>query len=375
MESSRNNKSEIPSVMRAAQQTNFGNVRDVLTLSDNVPVPRELSSKEILVRVYAASINPSDWKILSGMVSIFLNYSWPHIPGSDVSGIIVDVGSAVNRLHIGDDVYGNVGIEGGAFAEYVRTDESSFAINPKNLTMVEAAAIPLACETSYQVLFHNISPSLKKGNKIFICGGSSACGLFAIQLAKSIGASVATTCASRNFQLIEKLGYQIIHNKSELINEQEQIFVIDYNEKDFGEELKDENYDIVYDCVGGIKQWISAQKTLKQYGQFITLVGDDPKPNISIKYFINLTASIINRKFWFYFSSVHHNYIWNSTRRSYHQLDDLRINYIETNKVKPVTDTIFDWTKDDVGALYLSYEKSKSGKAQGKLILKIIDEQ
>ncbi|CAF3753000.1 unnamed protein product, partial [Adineta steineri] len=246
---------------------------------------------------------------------------------------------------------------------------------PKNLTMVEAAAIPLACETSYQVLFHNISPSLKKGNKIFICGGSSACGLFAIQLAKSIGASVATTCSSRNIQLIEKLGYQIIHNKSELINEQEQILVIDYNEKDSGEELKGENYDIVYDCVGGIKQWISAQKILKQYGQFITLVGDYTPSNISIKYFINLVASIINRKFWFYLSSAHHNYIWNSTHRSYHQLDDLRINYIGTNKVKPLIDTIFDWRKDDVEALYLSYEKSKSGKAQGKLILKIIDEE
>ncbi|CAF1121613.1 unnamed protein product [Didymodactylos carnosus] len=214
-ESTTKNESGIPSVMRAAQQTNFGDVRDVLTIVDNVPIPRQLSSKQILIRAHAASINPADWKIMSGMLSIFIRYSWPHIPGSDVAGEIVDMGPEVKRFRVGDHVYGNVGIGAGAFAEYVRADESLFALKPKNLTMEEAAAVPVACDTSYQALFHKVSPPIGKGSKIFICGGSSACGLFAIQLAKAVGASVATTCSQRNFQLMEKLGVSFFINSND----------------------------------------------------------------------------------------------------------------------------------------------------------------
>lgn len=375
MESNSKTDSEIPSIMRAAQQTNFGDIRNVLSLDDNVPVPAQLSPKQILVRVYAASINTADWKILNGYLSVFIRYSWPHIPGSDVAGIVVNIGSQVERLHIGDHVYGNVGTEAGAFAEYVRADESSFTLKPKNLTMEEAAGVPLACETSYQALFRTVSPPLSKGNRIFICGGSSACGLFAIQLAKAAGAIVATTCSQRNFQLIEKLGYKIVYKKSEVTVEENELLVIDYNQNDFGEELRDENYDIVYDCVGGLEQWISAQKILKPYGQFITLVGDDAKARVSMKYAFNLAAGLINRKFWSFFSSAHHSYILHVLRRSFDELDDIRTNYIETGKVKPVIDTVFDWRQQGVEALYLAYEKSQSGKAQGKLILKIADEK
>jgi alcohol dehydrogenase len=196
----------IPSVMKAAQQSNYGEVRNVLTLRDDVPVPRALSNKQILVRVNAASINPVDWKLLNGNLSLVSRYSFPHTPGSDVAGVVVDIGSGVKRFQIGDYVYGNVGINGGSYAEYVRSNESFFALKPKNLTMEEAAAVPLACETSYQALFTKISPPVRAGTKILICGGSTATGLFAIQLAKAVGAQVATTSSQRNFNFLEKLG-------------------------------------------------------------------------------------------------------------------------------------------------------------------------
>lgn len=209
-------ENEIPSLMRAAQQTNFGNVREVLTLSDNVPVPRQLSATQILIRAHAASFNPADWKILYGNLSFVVRYSWPHIPGSDVAGVVVDVGSAVKRFHVGDHVYGNVGMKAGAFAEYVRSEESYFALKPNNLTMEEAAGVPLACDTAYQVLFRTASPPVSKGTKLFICGGSTACGLFAIQLAKAVGASVVTTASQRNLQLLKRLGltdlYQFVND-------------------------------------------------------------------------------------------------------------------------------------------------------------------
>ena len=192
--------------MKAAQQNGYGEARQVLTLRDDVPVPRVLSSKQVLVRVHAASINPVNWKLLNGNLSLVSRYSFPHIPGSDVAGIIVDIGASVKRLQVGDHVYGNLGINGGAYAEYVRDDQSMFALKPKNLSMVEAAAVPLACETSYQALFHKASPPIGQGSKLLICGGSSATGFFAIQLAKAVGATVATTCSQRNFSLMEQLG-------------------------------------------------------------------------------------------------------------------------------------------------------------------------
>ncbi|CAF1266263.1 unnamed protein product [Rotaria sordida] len=370
-----NNDIYIPSVMKAAQQSGFGEIRDVLTLSENVSVPRQLSSKQILVRVYAAAINPVDWKVLNGRLSLVTRYSFPHTPGTDVAGVVVDIGSGVKRLRIGDKVYGDLTIHGGSYAEYVRGDESVFTLKPNNLTMEEAAAIPLACDTSYQALFKKVSPPIGPTSKILICGGSTATGLYAIQLAKAVGAYVTATCSQRNFSLMEKLGYTITQTNIEINNDQNQLHIIDYNEKDFGEELKDQNYDIVYDCVGGEQQWISAQKILKRGGQFITIVGDDISSIISLKTLVTAGLSILNRKFWSVFGSVHHNYIRHVLYENFQDLDDIRTKYIETGKVKPLIDTIFDWRKDGVEALYSIYEKSKSGKAQGKLILKIADEE
>jgi NADPH:quinone reductase-like Zn-dependent oxidoreductase len=200
------NNDGIPSVMKAAQQNGYGEVRDVLTLGQDVPVPRQLSSTQVLVRVYAASINPVDWKLLNGNLSFMKRYSFPHVPGTDVAGVVVDVGSKVKRLKVGDKVYGNTNLNGGAYADYVRADESQFALKPNNLSIIEAAAVPLACETSYQALFNKASPPIGPGSKVFVCGGASATGLYAIQLAKAVGAHVATTSSQRNFSLLEKLG-------------------------------------------------------------------------------------------------------------------------------------------------------------------------
>ncbi|CAF0820462.1 unnamed protein product [Rotaria sordida] len=365
----------IPSVMKAAQQNGYGEVRNVLTLRNDVPVPYELSSKQILIRVHAGSINQIDWKVLNGNFSSLVRLSFPHVPGKDVAGVIVNIGLGVKRFQIGDKVYGNLGMNDGSFAEYVRGDESLFSLKPNNITMEEAAAIPLACQTSYQVLFKKASPPIGMESKILICGGSTATGLYAIQLAKAVGAHVTATCSQRNFSLMEKLGYDITQTNIETNNNRNQLHIIDYNEKDFEHELKGQNYDVVYDCIGGEQQWISAQQVLKCGGQFITIVGDDRKSIISLKSLVSVGSSLINRKFWSIFGSSHHNYIFHFVNQNFQELDDIRTKYIETGKVKPLIDTIYDWQKDDVEALYLLYEKSKSEKAQGKLILKIAHEE
>nr|QGA89362.1 putative fatty alcohol dehydrogenase [Chilo suppressalis] len=366
-------KSKVPSVMRAAQQTGFGNVREVLKLSDDVHVPYELEPKQVLVQVYAASINPIDWKTLNGNLSLITRFSFPHIPGKDVAGIVVATGLHAERFCIGDGVYGNLGMSDGSYAEYVRVDESLLSKKPNNITMEEAAAIPLACGTSYQALFNKVSPPLGRQSKILILGGSTATGLYALQLAKATGAFVTVTSSQRNFNLLESLGFSLVHGKPNPDADEKQLHVIDYNEKDFGRELKGEDYDVVYDCVGGRQQWVSAKQVLKRNGQFITIVGDDPKTVLSLKSIISFSSKLIGRKFLSFFGCSHYNYVFHTHEPKSSDLDEIRTKYIETKKVRPLIDTIFDWKKDGIEALYSLYEKSKSGKAQGKLVLRIAD--
>ncbi len=120
---------------------------------------------------------------------------------------------------------------------------------------------------------------------------------------------------------------------------------------------------------------MGAQQILKRGGQFLTIAGDDPEASVSLKTAVTLGPRMLSRKLGSVFGSSHHSYIFHFLQPSYQELDDMRTKYIETGKVKPLIDTVFDWRTDGVEAIYKLYEKSKSGKAQGKLILKIADEQ
>jgi len=361
-------------VMTAAQQNGYGEARNVITLKDDIPIPKELSANQVLVQVHAASINPIDWKLLNGNMSLIKRYSFPHIPGNDLAGVVVAVGSSVTRFKSGDQVYGNRNGDGGAYAQYVRVNESQIALKPNNLTMIEAAAVPLAGETSYQVLFAKTSPPITAGSKVFVCGGATATGMYAIQFAKAVGAHVATTSSERNFGLLEKLGYEIIHEFDETKDDSQQLLVIDYNTKNFGEVLQGQNYDLAYDCVGGEQQWIAAGQILKRGGYFITIAGDDPEASVSLRSAVTIGPRLISRKLCSVFKSTHHSYIFHLLSPTYQELDDMRTTYIETGKVKPFIDTVFDMKAEGVEAIYKLFEKSKSGKAQGKLILKIAND-
>lgn len=364
---------EIPSVMRAAQQSAFGEARDVLTIRDDVPVPRELSGKQVLVRICAAASNPIDWKVMNGKFGFLARLKFPHIPGKDCAGVVVAVAPEVTRFKVGDKVYGNLGFDDGCFAEYIRANETLFSLKPAPLSMEEAAAVPLTCETSYQALFTKFSPPVGAGTKLFICGGSAATGFFAIQMAKAVGAQVATTCSKRNFALLEKFGYKLVHNKSEFTNDPQQLLVVDYTEKDFGEVLEGENYDCVFDCVGGANQWPSAQRILKRNGQFITLIGDNPEADLNFKTLASVGSTIIGRKIWSMLSPSHHQYAMHASSPKFPSLDELS-KFIEAGQVKPLIDQVYDWRKNGVEDLIAMYDKSKGGKSQGKLVIKIADE-
>ncbi|CAF1389458.1 unnamed protein product, partial [Rotaria sordida] len=294
-------------------------------------------------------------------------YAFPHIPGMDCSGIVVNVGSSVERLKVGDAVYGNMGY-GNAFAEYVRADESLFALKPANLSFAEAAAVPLAGETAYEALFQQ--GEITRDSKVFICGGPTGVGLFGIQLAKAVGAHIACTSSSRNMDTVKKLGYNATENVSEVMKpNNDDLLVIDYTKYNFGEILHHQNYDVVFDCVGGQEQWESAQQILKAGGRFITIVGDDPHSNLTVKNIVTMGAGVINRKFWSLVGQEP-SYIFHILKHDYRHLDDMRVNYIETGKMKSIIDHVYDFY--NLKELHEMYDRSKSGKAQGKMVAQII---
>jgi len=181
-----------------------------------VPDP-ELREDDVLVQIHAAGVNLLDSKIRDGEFKLILPYRLPLILGNDVAGVVVRVGSRVRRFKVGDEVYARPDKDRiGTFAEFISMNENDVAMKPKELTMEEAASIPLVGLTAWQALIERAN--LKKGQKVFIQAGSGGVGTFAIQLAKHVGAIVATTTSTANLDWVQRLGADI---------------VIDYTKDDF----------------------------------------------------------------------------------------------------------------------------------------------
>ena len=197
-----------------------------------MPEPK-LRDDDVLVQVHAASVNPLDIKIRDGAFKRILKHRLPLILGNDLAGVVVQAGPRVRRFIPGDEVYACADQDHiGSFAEVIAVKESNLALKPKTLSMEDAASIPLVGLTAWQVLVEKAN--LKNGQKVLIHAGSGGVGTLAIQLAKHIGATVATTASPANFDLLKQLGADI---------------VIDYKKDKFEELLSD--YDVVFDTQGG----------------------------------------------------------------------------------------------------------------------------
>jgi len=202
-----------------------------LRLAD-MPIP-ELRDDEVLVEVHAAGVNLLDSKIRDGEFKLILPYHLPLILGHDVAGVVVKVGPRVRQFKQGDEAYARPDdFRIGTFAQFVPVKEASLALKPKVLTMVEAASIPLVALTAWQALVEKAN--LKKEQRVFIQAGSGGVGTFAIQLAKHLGATVATTTGSTNVALVKSLGADV---------------VIDYKTQNFEDVLHD--YDVVLNSQDG----------------------------------------------------------------------------------------------------------------------------
>src|SRR5438477_12792574 len=232
---------------------------DALRAGD-MPEP-EVREDDVLVQVHAAGVNVLDSKIRNGEFKRILPYRLPVVLGHDVAGVVVRVGSRARRLKPGDEIYARPA-DGriGTFAEFIAIKEDDVAIKPKALTMEEAASIPLVGLTAWQVLIERAN--LKKGQKVLIHAGSGGVGTFAIQLAKHVGAVVATTTSTANLDWVKALGADI---------------VIDYSKNDFATILRD--YDVVVNSLGGEVLEKSLQG-LKPGGKLISISGP-PDPGFA----------------------------------------------------------------------------------------------
>ncbi len=249
--------------MKAIQINAYG-TSDVIEINNNASKPAVAEGK-VLVEVYAASINAVDWKIRAGYLKDMAPLPFPATLGGDFAGNITEVGQGVSNLKVGDEVYGTgISLAGGsgAFADFVVTKAENIAQKPKEADSISASALPLVGCSAIQALEEHIKlhdPSSAKATagkeKILIHGGAGGIGHIAIQLAKAIGAYVATTVSTADVDFVKQLGADE---------------VIDFKTQKFQDLLSD--YDAVYDTVGG-ETTIKSFKVLKKGGILVSMLG------------------------------------------------------------------------------------------------------
>lgn len=316
--------------------------------SAEVPDP-ELRDDEVLVQVHAAGVNLLDSKIRDGEFKLILPYRMPLILGHDVAGVVVQVGARVRQFKPGDAVYARTDdFRIGSFAELVPVKEASLAHKPQGLTMEEAASIPLVGLTAWQALVE--VAQLKKGQKVFIQAGSGGVGTFAIQLAKHLGATVATTTSTANVALVKRLGADV---------------VIDYKTQDFEAHLRD--YDVVLHSQDSAALEKSL-RVLKRGGKLVSISGPaDPAfgQQIAAPGFVKLVIRLLSIGVRRRARRLGIDYTFLFMKASGSQLRDIT-RLIEAGAIRPVIDKVFPYPSTNEALAYV-----ESGRAKGKVVIRV----
>ena len=309
----------------------------------------ELREHDVLVQVYAAGVNLLDSKIRSGEFKLILPYRLPLILGNDVAGVVVKLGRQVRRFKIGDEVYARPPQDRiGSFAELIAINEDALALMPNKLTMEEAASIPLVALTAWQALIEKAD--LKKGQKVLIHAGSGGVGTVAIQLAKHLGATVATTTSTANLDLVKSLGADI---------------AIDYKTTDFTKVLRD--YDVVLNSLG-TETLHKSIEVLKPGGKLISISGPpdaDFAKDQGASWFLKLVMSFLS--FGIKKKARRHgvNYSFLFMRASGEQLREIT-SLIDARVIRPVVDRVFPFESTSEALAYV-----ETGRAKGKVVVNI----
>ncbi|WP_312841125.1 NADP-dependent oxidoreductase [Delftia tsuruhatensis] len=313
-----------------------------------VPEP-QLRDDEVLVQVHAAGVNQLDSKIKDGQFKLILPYRLPLILGHDVAGVVAKAGPRVRQFKPGDEVYARTDdFRIGTFAEFVPVRESSLAPKPKGLTMEEAASIPLVGLTAWQVLVE--TARLARGQKVFIQAGSGGVGTFAIQLARHLGAAVATTTSAANFELVRGLGADV---------------VIDYRTQDFEDVLHD--YDVVLNSQDG-KALGKSLRVLKGGAKLASISGP-PDPAfgraIAAPLFVKLVMRLLSSGIRRRARSRGIDYSFVFMKADGGQLREIT-RLIEAGAIRPVVDKVFAFESTNEALAY-----AEAGHAKGKVVIKI----
>lgn len=238
--------------MKAAQIKEYGH-SDVIEIVDiDKPTIKE---GQVLVEVHASSLNPFDTVIREGYMKEMIPLTFPVTIGGDIAGVVTEVAADVTNVKAGDTIYGQANVvagNSGALAEYSATSAQQVATAPSTLSFTENASLPLVGVSALQGITEHIQ--LQAGQKLFIHGGSGGIGSIAIQIAKHIGAYVATTATGDGIEFVKKLGADE---------------VIDYKSQNFAELLSD--YDAVFDLTKG-EEFDKTLEVLKRGGVAVSMI-------------------------------------------------------------------------------------------------------
>src|SRR6266540_2151599 len=330
-------------VMKAFVVERYGD--DGLRATD-VPEP-EVADGDVLVKVRAASVNPLDKMVRNGEFKQLLKYKTPFVLGHDVAGVVTKVGSAVRHFQVGDQVYARPrDLRIGTFAEYIAIDQDDVAPKPASLTLHEAAAVPLVSLAAWQALVDRAHA--QPGQKVLVHAGSGGLGSTVIQLAKHLGATVATTARGENAELVRSLGADV---------------VVDYTKQDFSAVLS--GYDVVLDSRGG-ENLERSLTVLKPGGQAIGVSGP-PDPGFAKQLgapkFMGVVMGLLSRKVRKQARKLGVSYSFLFMQANGGQLRELASLY-DAGHLRPLIDKTFPFDQTLEALAYV-----EQGRANGKVVI------
>lgn len=312
--------------MKAAVIRAYGSA-DVLQVEE-IEKP-QIQPDQLLVKVFASTVNPIDWKIRKGLLRLISGNQFPRVLGFDVAGEVAEVGDRVTRFKTGDKIYAGLTLSGGGYAEFAAVPETVASLKPNNTTYEEAAAVPGSALTALQAL--RDLGKIQAGQSVLVNGASGGVGSFAVQIAKMLNAEVTAVCSTKNLEWVKALGADR---------------AIDYTQQDFTREAT--RYDIIFDAVGK-RSFSECKAVLKPNGVYITTL-----PNAEVIFWVMVTTVLPGKKAKFVLQS-----------QSGADLVYLK-NAIAAGKIRAVIDRVYPLSE-----IAAAHRYSESERAAGKIVIAI----
>lgn len=316
--------------MKAATVRGYGAKAKVVVGETKKPAP---GKHDVLVEVHCSSVNPKDWKLNKALTALIPDVGIrPFIIGDDLSGVVVEKGSAVTEFDVGDEIYGmDMRLRTSACAEYAKIATKRIARKPANISHIEAGVAPLAALTALQGFK---TANLEKGQRILIIGASGGVGTYAVQIARAWGAEVTAVCSYRNVDLVRSLGAD---------------YVIDYTKVDFTN--NEDTFDVIFDATS-YESAKTCASLMKESGIFVTTFGQSR----------GLSSAIISR-----ILPVKHKTRSVTVESHTDDLNELRALF-EKGALETILDSEFSF--DDIDQ---AYQRSMGGRARGKIAIKVLE--